>query len=122
MPKKILVVDDDASVTSLIKTRLEANLYSVMTAKNGEEGLKILKEEKPDLIICDIMMPKLDGYTFVLEVKKLEDFRKTPIIILTVKAGMQDIFKVEGVNEYVVKPFEDEVLLERVKKCLTHYI
>ena len=118
MPKKILIVDDDSAVVSLIKTRLEANHYEVVTATDGEDGLKKLKLYKPDLIISDIMMPKMDGYSFVLEIKKIADFRNIPIIILTVKNTMQDIFIVEGAKEYITKPFDDAVLLKKVEKFL----
>ncbi|MFH1360549.1 MAG: response regulator [Candidatus Omnitrophota bacterium] len=118
MSKKILVIDDEPDLVDVVKARLELNHYQVISAKDGQEGLEKVKKEKPDLVILDIMMPRMDGYTFVLEFKKIADLKKTPIIVLTAKDQLQDIFKVEGVTEYVVKPFESEKLIEKVDRLL----
>ena len=116
--KTILVVDDDPTVRKLLQTRLEAAFYQVITALDGEEGLAKFREEKPDLIILDVMMPKMDGYTFVQEFKKIGDLRATPIIMVTAQESMEDIFKIEGINDYIVKPFQMENLLQKVEKHL----
>lgn len=118
MSKKILVVDDDADVRNLLKMRLEVLGYSIAVAADGSEGLSKAESEKPDLIILDIMMPEMDGYTFVREIKANESLRQTPIVILTSRTGMKDLFEIEGVHDYVTKPYEPEDLVTTVKKYL----
>ncbi len=118
MPKKILVIDDDPVISELLKNRLEKQNYSVVVAHNGEEGLVRFKSESPDLIILDIKMPKMDGYTFLLEFKKAIDVKTVPIIVLTNKDTMQDLFKLEGVRDYILKPFKMEELLKKIEGYL----
>ena len=116
--KKILVIDDELGVVQLIKARLEASGYGVISASDGEEGLNLLKDHQPDLIILDIQMPKMDGFTFVREFKRVENIKNTPVIVLTAKEKLQDIFKMEGIKDYVVKPFNTSDLLDRIKKYI----
>ncbi len=117
MSKKILVVDDDPTSVRLVQGCLESQGYQVLSAGNGEEGFEILRQNKIDLIILDIQMPKMNGYAFILELKKLgPEFRNIPILIVTAKEGMTDLFKVEGAKEYIIKPFDSELLLAAVKK------
>ena len=115
MSKRILVVDDDPVTIEMLKSRLEKNNFAVDVAYNGEEGIQKVKAHTPDLVILDVNMPKMDGYTFVLEFKKILDIKKTPIIILTVKDTLQDIFKIEGVKDYIVKPFKTSELFAKVR-------
>ena len=117
--KKILVIDDELDFVNLVKVRLEANGYEVIDALNGEDGLKKAEAENPDLILLDIMMPKKDGYTLLRELKYKEATKSIPVIVLTAKPGMRDLFGMEGVSDYIVKPFEDEELLLRIKKTLS---
>ena len=117
--KKILIVDDEPELVNLIRLRLEANGYEVIDASNGEEGLKKVEEERPDIILLDIMMPKKDGYTLMRELKRKEATKSIPIIALTGKPKMKDLFEIEGIKDYIVKPFEDEDLLLRIKRALT---
>lgn len=116
--KKILVIDDEPDFVNLIRVRLEANGYEVIDASNGEEGIKKAEAENPDVILLDIMMPNKDGYTLMRELKYKEITKSIPIIVLTAKPGMRDLFGMEGINDYIVKPFEDEELLLRIKKAL----
>lgn len=116
--KEILIVDDDPDIVELVKNRLEADNYKVISASGGEEGLQNINKEKPDLIILDIGMPKIDGYTFIRALKSNDDFKSIPVIILTARGQMQGLFKVEGVKDYMTKPFKPEELLERIKKLL----
>jgi len=113
MAKKILVVDDEPSIVSLLKRRLEASQYEVITAKDGQEALEKTSQEKPDLIILDIMLPKIDGYIVASMLKSDEKTRDIPIVMLTarnlaqdIKAGMES-----GAVSYVQKPFNSDVLL-----------
>lgn len=115
--KNILIIDDDPEIVELSKTRLEASGYQVMTATDGEEGKRKAILKMPDLIIVDIKMPNVDGYSFVRSLRR--DFEKSiPIIVLTAYANMKDLFAVEGIENYIVKPFKAEDLIERVNKCL----
>ncbi|MDP3921659.1 MAG: response regulator [Candidatus Omnitrophota bacterium] len=120
MGKKILVVDDEAPILTIMQARLKANGYEVITAMDGQEGLHKARSEKPDLIILDVMLPKMDGYR-VAQILKLDDqFKQIPIMMCSAKvqdderkAGMQ-----VGANAYLTKPFQSEVLLNKVKELL----
>lgn len=116
--KKILVIDDDPNIVELLKRRLLASQYQVVTASNGEEGLKQVADEKPDLIIVDVLMPKMDGYTFVRTLRRDDEHRALPVIVLTAKDKMKDLFELEGVKDYIVKPYRPEDLMEKVKRNL----
>ena len=118
MAKKILIVDDSTDVKKILKNRLEANHYEAITASNGAEGLERVKSEKPDMVILDVMMPEMDGYTFVLELKKITEHKATPIIVLTAKEKLQDIFKIEGIQEYMIKPVDTTELLKKIEKYI----
>jgi len=118
MQKKILVIDDDPGLIKMVQSYLTAHSYQVVSATDGDEGIEKVKTEKPDLIMLDVQMPKMNGYTFVHECKKISANFDIPIIVLTAKQGMAEIFKVEGVKEYMTKPFAMEKLLEHVKKYI----
>lgn len=117
---KILVIDDEHDLVETLTFRLEAAGYEVVSAFDGQEGLKKVKEEKPDLILLDVMMPKMDGYQVCRMLKFDQKFKDIPIIMLTARGQLQDknIGKDVGANEYVTKPFESADLLERIKKLL----
>ncbi|MEI6632929.1 MAG: response regulator [Chlamydiota bacterium] len=114
MAKKILIVDDEPHIVEMLKSRLEANDYKVLSACNGEEGLKKVQDENPGLIILDVMMPEMDGWTFLKELKR--EGKHIPVIILTAKEKMQDLFELEGIKDYIVKPFKADELLEKISK------
>ncbi|MDD5432123.1 MAG: response regulator [Candidatus Omnitrophica bacterium] len=116
--KKILVVDDEPSLVEMLKMRLELNDFNVVTASDGQEGMLKAKSEKPDLILLDILMPNMDGYSFVREIKADESLRNTNVIVLTAKAGMKDLFAIEGIKHYVEKPFEYSDLLAKINSLL----
>jgi len=118
MSKKILLVDDEPKLVEMVKMGLEAQDYDVITASTGEEGLKKVRSENPDLILLDVMMPLTDGYTFMREIKDSEEFKSIPIIIQTAKAELKDLFEIEGISDYIVKPYKAEEILEMVKKYL----
>jgi CheY-like chemotaxis protein len=118
MSKKILVIDDDPTLVKIVQPFLESHDFKVTVATDGQDGLEMLKKDQPDLIVLDVQMPRMNGYTFIFELKKIIDIRKIPIIVLTAKEGMAEIFKVEGVKDYICKPFKPEVLLTAIKKYL----
>jgi len=117
--RKILVIDDDPTTRHLLQVTLKGQGYAVESAADGNEGLSKYKNFRPDLLVLDIMMPNMDGFTFLLELKKIADIRSVAIIVLTAKDQMRDIFKLEGVNDYVVKPFDMDALLRKIQKRLT---
>ena len=118
MSKKILIAEDDPGIQLSLKDEFESEGYQVFTANDGEKGLEMIKEQKPDLIILDIMLPGLDGYEVCKKLRREGD--NTPIIMLTVKD--QEIDKVLGLelgaDDYVTKPFSLRELLARVKSIL----
>ncbi|EDM79078.1 DNA-binding response regulator, LuxR family protein [Plesiocystis pacifica SIR-1] len=116
----ILIVEDDPSVQTLLGKALTAQGYRVTQAQDGLAGLTALEEEQPDLIIADIMMPRLDGMTFVKAIKRNAGTRSVPVIFLTAKNDPRSV--VEGINVgakyYVTKPFQLDELLSKVEKAL----
>ena len=118
MPHKILVVEDDGDVVEMLKLRLEASGYDVLAAANGTEGLEKARREHPDLIVCDITMPVMDGFSFVRGLHEKPATRKIPVIVLTGKDKMQDIFQFEGVRDYLVKPCRASELLSKIQQYL----
>ena len=115
MSKKILIIEDDPGIQMSLKDEFESERYIVYTADDGEEGLKMVEDQKPDLIILDVMLPILDGYEVCKKLRREGD--NTPIIMLTVKD--KEIDKVLGLelgaDDYVTKPFSLRELLARVK-------
>lgn len=119
LKRKILVIDDEPGVVHLIKARLEANHYEVLTAYDGIEALERVTVDKPDLILLDILMPRMDGGTFLQEMKKRGLMGTIPVIVLTAKANMREFFLIGGVVEFIVKPFEAKNLLREIEKHLS---
>jgi len=118
--KKILIVDDEAELVGLVKIRLETAGYEVLKAFDGQEGLDKAKLEKPDLILLDIMMPKMDGYKVCGLLKMDARFKKIPIILFSAKAQKEDaeLAKEIGADLYITKPFEASVLLAKIRELL----
>ena len=117
----VLVVDDYAENVELLKELLTASGYEVTTAYDGEEALKKVDRRKPDLILLDIMMPKMDGYQVCEALRNKEETKEIPIIFVTAKTEVKDwthaIFNV-GVNSYITKPINPKKLLDKVKSVL----
>ena len=120
MPKKILVVDDEAQLVDMVKIRLEANNYLVLTAFDGQEGLEKAYKDNPDLIILDLMLPQMDGYKVCALLKADTRYNKIPIIMFTARAQGSDIKMGEkvGAEAYITKPFEPEELIAKIKALL----
>lgn len=118
--KRILIVDDEEDILNVLKFRLEANNYEVLTASDGQEGLNKARTERPDLLILDLMLPKLDGYKVCRMLKFDESYKAIPIIMFTAKAQQKDeeLGKEMGADAYIAKPFEPEILLEKMKELL----
>jgi len=119
-PPRILAVDDVPTNLEILKVRLESQGYEVVTAADGEEALLRARELEPDLVLLDVMMPKLDGIS-VLKQLKLEAAQKfVPVILVTAKADTRDIVNglEAGGDDYLTKPFEQAALLARVRSLL----
>jgi two-component system, OmpR family, response regulator RpaB len=127
MPPKILVIDDDPDIVDALFVLLEGEGYEVVSAGDGEEGLSRIREENPDLIILDLLMPRLDGYGVckTLQDPRWSKWNDVPIIVLTSvrEEASQRRYELEtgmrmGVDDYVEKPIDPDVVLERVRKIL----
>lgn len=118
MAHKILVIDDDNLNLVLVKNILLKAGYEVIIANDGDVGLEMLKTEKPDLIILDVKMPKMSGYEFMTELKEMRTFDSIPVVMLTAHESMHDIFEIEGVKAYFVKPLDSEKLINKIVECL----
>jgi two-component system, OmpR family, response regulator CpxR len=116
MSKTILIADDDRIMTRMLGSFLTEQGYRVLVAHDGEEALQTLEREPVDLILLDVVMPKVNGYAFLFDIKKIDHSADTPIIVVTCKDEMQDLFKAEGVKEYIVKPFTNQDLLALIRK------
>lgn len=114
---KILIVDDDSNICELIRLYLEKNHFSTVIANDGQQALKLVDEEKPDLVLLDVMMPRLDGWQVCREMRKT---LQTPIIMLTAKGEVFDkVLGLElGADDYITKPFDTKELVARVKAVL----
>ena len=117
---KILVIDDDSAINELIKINLELQGYEVTQAFNGIEGFAKAKQEVPALIVLDVMMPEVDGFTVAQRIRQCPEISETPIIMLTALSQLND--KVNGFNigvdDYLTKPFEVDELIVRVRALL----
>ncbi len=118
--KRILIVDDEEGIVKVVKMYLEHHDYEVITANDGQVGLEKAKTEKPDLIVLDLMLPKIDGYKVCGLLKRDARYAKTPVIMFTAKAQEKDVKLGQevGADAYITKPFEPEVLLAKIKELI----
>ena len=119
----ILVVDDERDLLDLIEYNLKKEGFKVLKAENGEEGISKAKEHRPDLILLDIMMPKMDGLEAVEIMRKDDDLKKTPIIFLTARSDEKT--EIDGLNkggdDYITKPISTTKLVSRIKAVLRRF-
>ncbi len=118
--RKVLVVDDEENIIQILEFSIEAEGYEVITASNGEEAIKKARKEQPNLIILDIMMPKVDGYEVCRVLKRNPLTKKIPVILLTAKGREIDKrlgFEV-GASDYIVKPFSPSKLIDKINEHL----
>ena len=118
--KRILIIEDETELVKAIQIRLEQADYEILVACNGIEGLDRAHKEKPDLIILDLMLPKMDGYKICGLLKRDAKYAQIPIIMFTARAQESDKKMGEevGADAYITKPFEHQVLLDRIKELL----
>lgn len=120
MPGRILIVDDEPDIVAVIKERLSSAGYEILVAEDGYRGLETARQEKPDLIILDLMLPKVEGYKVCRMLKFDREFSYIPIIILTARnlPIEEEIAYSTGANLYLTKPFDGDVLLKKVQELL----
>ena len=118
--KKILIIDDEQDLVDFVKIRLETNGYQVVSAYNGEEGIVTCVRENPDLVLLDILIPKIDGFKVCQALKKDPSTAGIPIIMLTAKDRTEDIksAKEAGADGYIIKPFDSATMLLSIKDQL----
>ncbi len=117
---KVLVADDDKNVINIIRDSLEPYMFEIFDAANGKEALGMVFAESPDILVLDIMMPDMDGYSVCEKMKEQDSTKKIPIIILSAKTGVEDKLKAIdlGIDDYIVKPFDPRELKARIKMRL----
>lgn len=118
--KRVLVVDDDADIAKMLKVRIEAEGYELMNVLDGKEMFEILKIKKPDLILLDIMLPSMDGYSALREMRKNEEYADIPVIILSAKEKrkIEDLFTLEKIEFFIEKPFDTNELMKKIKEVM----
>lgn len=123
MAKKILAVDDEKNIIRLIEVNLTRQGYEVVTASDGRQALEKVAREQPDMIVLDVMMPYLDGFEVLTELKKHPDTRDIPVIMLTAKAQDADVFNgyKRGADCYLTKPFNPSELNQFIKRIFDSY-
>ena len=127
MPKKIMIIDDDIDLVEAMRITLESDNYEVIDAQEGQKGLEILKKERPDLLILDVMMGTLDeGFHLAYQIRNDEEIKEIPILMITA-VGAQTGFDFDmhrdedflPVNEFIEKPVNPQVLLDTVRRNLS---
>ncbi len=122
MAKKLLVIEDEKDIVEILKAILEHEGYEVLCAYDGEEGLKSAIENKPDLVVTDIMMPKMDGFEVAEKLKQHPDTTGIPIVMLTAKD--QEVDRQRGLSlgiaAYIIKLFDLEELIATIKETIEH--
>ncbi len=114
MPKSILVVDDEPVVLEITKRKLEERGYQVLTASDGIEAFVALKSKIPELILLDIQMPRMNGYTFIMEKAKIPEYVNIPVVVLTAYNEMEPLFKRHRIKAYLLKPLKLQDLIDKV--------
>jgi len=118
--KRILLVEDEAQLVEMVKMRLEASGYEVISARDGQEALDKARKDNPNLIILDLMLPKIDGYKVCRMLKFDEKYKSIPIIMFSARAQEQDrqMGMQVGADAYISKPFEPKALIEKIEELL----
>ncbi len=121
MKKKIAIIEDEEIMIDILKRKIFQQGYEVVLARDGEEGLNLIKKEKPDLILLDIIMPKMNGFEVMAEINKDPQLKKIPIIVISNSGQPVELDKAKklGAKDWLIKTeFDPKEVIEKVKKCL----
>jgi DNA-binding response OmpR family regulator len=120
MKYRILVIEDDPHIAKILQVTLEHEGFEVLVAGDGQEGLKVAREEKPDLMLVDLMLPKIDGFKVCRLLKFDRKYKDIPVIILSARSEASDreLGRQVGAEFFMAKPFEPEVLIAKVREFL----
>ncbi len=122
MGKKVLVVDDEPDIRNMLTVRLQANGFTVAAAANGREGLTMMEDFKPDLVILDVLMPEMDGFEVFKIMKKDPKKVDIPVLMLTARGGMRDTFEMLDADGFIAKPFDANTLVTQVSALITRKV
>ncbi len=119
--KKILVVEDEPDIADGLKARLEVAGYKVLIENNGQSAIETARSKKPDLVVLDLMIPKIDGYDVCRILKREDRTKKIPVLVLTALQMVGDVNKAfeVGAADYIAKPFTNDKLLDKIEKLLS---
>jgi len=120
MAKKILIIDDEPNTVAALSIRLKETGHEIILASDGLDGLQKARKESPDLIILDVMLPKLDGYKVCRMLKFDKKYHRIPIVMYSARAQKKDVDAgmESGADAYVIKPFQLEAMVEKIRKFL----
>jgi CheY-like chemotaxis protein len=118
MPKSVLIVDDEYVVVEISKRKLEEQGYVVYTAGNGNEAFMCLKAKIPDLILLDVQMPQMNGYSFIVEMFKIPEYADIPVVVLTAYNEIEPLFMRHGVKAYLLKPLKLQDVIKKVVEII----
>jgi two-component system, OmpR family, alkaline phosphatase synthesis response regulator PhoP len=123
MSKNILVIEDDLEILANVEEILELQEFDTVSATDGSLGLRLAKRQLPDLVVCDVMLPRLDGYSILQELRQHEETSATPFIFLSAKSQRADVRRAMelGADDYIMKPFTGGELIKSVNVCLDKY-
>ncbi len=123
MSKSVLVIEDDLEILANVEEILELQAFKTIAATDGSSGVRLAKKQQPDLVLCDVMLPHLDGYGVLQELRRHEEIAATPFIFLSAKSQRTDVrLAMElGADDYIMKPFTGQELMKSVKVCLDKY-
>jgi CheY-like chemotaxis protein len=115
---RILVVDDDRGIRQLLVEVLKAEGYVVETAKNGRDALVSVREQQPDVIVTDLMMPLMDGWTFIRECRRAPGSELIPILVMSAHVQVAEMVRDLGVQSFISKPFDLDVMLRALEQAI----
>ena len=116
--KTVLVIDDDATTLRIVEKTLTQAGYNVLTAKSGEDGLKLANAGNPDIIITDVLMPQMDGFMLFKELKRGEATKDKSVLVLSSRQNVGDTFRRFGADSFLTKPVDTKLLLAQIEKLL----
>ncbi|MGE0268385.1 MAG: response regulator [Candidatus Omnitrophota bacterium] len=116
--KKILVIDDESTSVRLLQSRLELEGFDVIVARDGDVGLEKVQTECPDLVVLDVEMPRMNGYFFISELRKINERARLPVIVLSSHKENISAFTNKGVVDYIIKPIDFDKLLQAIRSVL----